>query len=990
MQGLMQHGALTLDKIIDHAARWHGGREVVSRSVEGPIVRTTYREIRERAKRVSNALLAMGIKPGDRVGTLAWNTGRHMEAWYGIMGIGAVCHTLNPRLFPEQIAWIADHAGDRVIFADLTFLPIIAAILPRLPSVEYVVVFTDKAHMPAQFALVADAPHFKGLIAYEDLVEEHSPDCAWGGFDEGTAAGLCYTSGTTGDPKGVMYSHRSNFLHTFITMQPDVMGVSQRDVILPVVPMFHANAWGVAFSGPGAGAKIVMPGAKMDGASIFELLDTEGVTFSAAVPTVWQMLLQHLKATGAKLPVLKKVVIGGAACPESIIRAFQEDYDVEVVHAWGMTETSPVGTLSVMTDELEKLPYDQQMPYRLKQGRPPLGVELCLTDDEGKILPHDGHAFGHLKIRGPIIAAEYFRGAGGNILDQDGFFDTGDIATIDEHGFMQITDRAKDVVKSGGEWISTIEIENIAVGHPKVALAAVVGAPHPKWDERPVLLIKLKEGETATKEEFIDYLQGKIAKWWMPDDVLFVDDIPLGATGKIDKKVIRKRLADEGYKLPETPVQPTPAPAPTLAAADGTQGAVIYAPEPPEEVEAEAVLHAPEPEQTPEPEAVAEPEFAPELAPEPAPEPEVQTLSAVDAIIAEATAIAAAAPTEKPSDPEPEPAPQAVAEVIAAPVEDRPEPPLRLHEPDKAERPKATPVIADAGELLPFAMPIAPGKKGRAKASKAAQAKTNKAQATGKPPAWASLYLDLAVLIALAPAVLAGGGALGVKLGLIALPLGYTSMTLDWAPKVAFVSVATGLLGLVIALVGGFSRLWKAAMLALVVTAVTFGIMIGAKALLGQSPPIHDVSTDWKTPLSFSDAAMAARGGSAQTVEDDPSLPVGSAAYAGRRLAEINAETCPAARPLVSARAPSDAYEAIKATVLASGMTLVTDDPMDGRLEATARSFWYGLTDDLVVRVRPDAAGSRLDLRSIGRDAGPDQGRNCARIGTLVGAVKGG
>jgi len=550
MYGLMQHGALTLDKIIDHAARWHADREVVSRSVEGPIVRTTYGQMRERAKRVSNALLAMGLEPGDRIGTLAWNTGRHMEAWYGIMGPGMICHTLNPRLFPEQIAWIADHAGDRVIFTDLTFLPILKQIVPRIPSVEHVVVFTDRDHMPTDFALAGDAPGFKGLICYEDLVEQHSADVAWGGFPEDTAAGLCYTSGTTGDPKGVLYSHRSNFLHTFITLQPDVMGLSQKDVVLPVVPMFHANAWGVTFSAPGTGAKMVMPGAKMDGASIHELLETEGVTFSAAVPTVWQMLLHHLESTNGKITTLKKVVIGGAACPESIIRAFHDNYGVEVVHAWGMTETSPVGTLSVMTDKLAKLPYDEQIPWRLKQGRPPLGVDICLKDDDDNRLPHDGKAFGHLKIRGPIIAAEYFKGAGGDILDDEGYFDTGDVATIDEQGFMQITDRAKDVVKSGGEWISTIEIENIAVGHPKAALAAVVGVPHPKWDERPVLLVKLKSGETATRIEFLDFLQGKIAKWWTPDDVLFVEDIPLGATGKIDKKLIRKHLAEEGYALP--------------------------------------------------------------------------------------------------------------------------------------------------------------------------------------------------------------------------------------------------------------------------------------------------------------------------------------------------------------------------------------------------------------------------------------------------------
>jgi fatty-acyl-CoA synthase len=974
MQGLMQHGALTLDKIIDHAAKWHGGREVVSRSVEGPIVRTTYGAIRDRAKRVSNALLGMGIKSGDRVGTLAWNTGRHMEAWYGIMGIGAVCHTLNPRLFPEQIAWIADHAGDRAIFTDLTFLPIIAAILPRLPHVEYVVVFTDRAHMPADFAPAGDAPHFKGLLCYEEMVEQHHADCAWGGFDEGTAAGLCYTSGTTGDPKGVMYSHRSNFLHTLITLQPDVMGLSQKDVILPVVPMFHANAWGVAFSAPGAGAKMVMPGAKMDGASIYELLDSEQVTFSAAVPTVWQMLLQHLEATGAKLPALKKVVIGGAACPESIIRAFHDKYQVEVVHAWGMTETSPVGTLSVLTDELSKLPYDQQMPWRLKQGRPPLGVEICLKDDEDKRLPHDGKAFGHLKIRGPIIAAEYFRGAGGKILDDEGFFDTGDVATIDEHGFMQITDRAKDVVKSGGEWISTIEIENIAVGHPKVALAAVVGQPHPKWDERPVLLVKLKEGETATPQEFIDYLQGKIAKWWMPDDVLIVDDIPLGATGKIDKKLIRKRLADQGYALPATPLQPSPpAPKPTLAAADGSQPVKIYAPEPIEAGHQEetqpageplAASEASSPHTPPEAELIA---AEPELQAKASEASDAKPVSAADAIIAEAAAIAAAGP---------KPAPSPAAAEVKAPEVD---PPLRLHEPDKAETPKAKALSAEAP---PFAAPIMPSRKGKSKGKAKASAGTK------AKPGWASTYLDFAVLVALTPAILAGGGALGVKLGLIDLTLGYNAMTLDWAPRAALASVATGLIGLVIALFAGFGRLWKGALLALLLTGATFGVMFWGKSLLGQTPPVHEVATDWKTPLGFSDAAMAARGGAAAPVDDDPSLPVGSAAFAGRRIAEINAETCPAARPLVSSRTPADAYEAAKAAVLAAGMTLITDDPTDGRLEATARSFWYGLTDDVVVRVRPDAAGSRLDIRSVGRDAGPDLGRNCDRIGVLMSAVK--
>ena len=346
----------------------------------------------------------------------------------------------------------------------------------------------------------------------------------------------------------MLYSHRSNFLHTLVTLGVDVMGLSARDVVLPVVPMFHANAWGLAFSAPAAGAKLVMPGAKLDGASVHELLETEGVTFSAAVPTVWQMLLQHLRATNGKLTTLKRAVIGGSAVPEAIVRSFRDEYGVSVTHAWGMTETSPLGTIASPTAEIAAMDPEAQLRFTLKQGRPPVAVDLKLTNDAGERLPRDGTTFGRLKIKGPFIVGQYFKGEGGEILDEEGFFDTGDVATLDEHGFMQITDRAKDVIKSGGEWISSIEIENLAVGHPKAELCAVIGAFHPKWDERPVLLVKLKPGEKATKDEFLQFLEGKIAKWWTPDDVVFVDDIPLGATGKIDKKLIRQRM--EGYVLP--------------------------------------------------------------------------------------------------------------------------------------------------------------------------------------------------------------------------------------------------------------------------------------------------------------------------------------------------------------------------------------------------------------------------------------------------------
>ncbi|MDE2134227.1 MAG: long-chain-fatty-acid--CoA ligase [Alphaproteobacteria bacterium] len=541
MLGLMQDWPLLVHKIIDHTALYHGDREVVTRSVEGPIERSNYRQIAARARNVSAALEARGIGLGDRVATLAWNTARHLEAWYGIAGIGAIYHTLNPRQFPDQIAWIANHAEDRALFFDIGFADIVARIAPSLQRVEFYVALTDRAHLPDV--------KIPNLVAYEDFIAGGSGDFSWRQFDEHTACGLCYTSGTTGNPKGVLYSHRSNTLLAMMACRADALGISARDAILPVVPMFHANAWGIAFAAPMAGAKLVMPGAKLDGASLCELFGGEKVTMTAAVPTVWQGVLNHLQETGKTLPHLQRVLIGGAACPRSMIETFEKKYGIEVIHGWGMTEMSPLGTLNTPTAKTAELPYEQRLDSKAGQGRPPFGVEMKIVDGNGRELPRDGVAVGRLKVRGPAVAKSYFRGEGSGAFDGEGWFDTADMGTLDADGMMAITDRAKDVIKSGGEWISSIEIENLAVGHPAVAEAAVIAVRHPKWGERPLLVAILKPGRTATKKDILDHLSGKIAKWWMPDEVVFVDDIPHSATGKIQKTALRERFAD--YRPPD-------------------------------------------------------------------------------------------------------------------------------------------------------------------------------------------------------------------------------------------------------------------------------------------------------------------------------------------------------------------------------------------------------------------------------------------------------
>ena len=536
MLGLMQDWPLLLHRIIDHAANFHGERKVISRSIEGPIHTTDYRQVRARALKVSQRLSKDGIKLGDRVATLAWNTWRHLEAWYGIVGIGAIYHTVNPRLFPDQVIWIINHAEDRVMMTDLTFVPFLEKIADKLPTIERYILLTDAAHMPKTT--------LKNAVAYEDWIAEADGDFKWASFDENTAAGMCYTSGTTGHPKGVLYSHRSNVLHAYIAALPDSKGICSRDVVMPVVPMFHANCWSLAFSTPMVGATMVMPGAKMDGASIYELLDTFKVSFTAAVPTVWLMLLQDLEKTGRRLPHLKRVVIGGSACPRAMTKAFQEKYGVEVVHAWGMTEMSPLGSLCTMKPEYASLEGDARLNVQMKQGHPPFGVDMKITDDAGRDLPWDGKTFGRLKVRGPAVAKAYYKGEGGEAFDKDGWFDTGDVATMDQYGYMQITDRAKDVIKSGGEWISSVEMENALMSHPAVLEAAVIAKPDERWTERPLPCVVVDATEPATPEALNEHLKAQFAKWQLPDEYAYIVEMPKTSVGKFNKKELRKLLSD--------------------------------------------------------------------------------------------------------------------------------------------------------------------------------------------------------------------------------------------------------------------------------------------------------------------------------------------------------------------------------------------------------------------------------------------------------------
>jgi acyl-CoA synthetase (AMP-forming)/AMP-acid ligase II len=539
MHGLMMNAPLLISSLIQHADRYHGSTEIVSRMVEGGFHRYNYTEAHRRARQLANALESLGVRVADRVGTLAWNGFRHFETYYAVSGIGAVCHTINPRLFPEQIAYIINHANDQYVLVDLTFVPLVEKLAEHCKGVKGWVLMTDKTRIPRT--------KLQNVLCYEDLVNAHSDRYEWPGFDESTASSLCYTSGTTGNPKGVLYSHRSTLLHAYAACLPDALNLSARDVVMPVVPMFHVNAWGLPYSCALAGSKLVFPGAGMDGASLYDLLEKEKVTVSAGVPTIWLGLLNHLRQNGLKFTTFNRTVIGGSACPPAMIQSFEEEFGVHVLHAWGMTEMSPLGTVCTLKAQQLELPAAARYAVQNKQGRPIFGVEMKIVDDAGKELPRDGKAFGDLMVRGAWICSQYFGGEGGDPL-REGWFPTGDVATLDPDGFMQITDRSKDVIKSGGEWISSIDLENTAMAHPGVAEAAVVGVKHPKWDERPLLLVVRKPGAELTREDMLAFFEGRVAKWWMPDDVVFLDALPHTATGKLLKTKLRDDFRN--HKLP--------------------------------------------------------------------------------------------------------------------------------------------------------------------------------------------------------------------------------------------------------------------------------------------------------------------------------------------------------------------------------------------------------------------------------------------------------
>ena len=539
MKGLMQNQQLLVSSLLVHAEKHHGQQFVVSRRVEGDIHRQTYAQLAERSRKLASALQQHGVKAASKVATLAWNGYRHMELYYAVSGSGAILHTLNPRLFPEQLAWIINHAEDEVLCFDLTFISLIESLLPKIPTVKKFVLMADKSFMPKETKI-------DNLICYEDLIEQGSGDYVWPVFDENTASSLCYTSGTTGNPKGVLFSHRSTVLHSYAAALPDSLNCSSASAIMPVVPMFHVNAWGLPYIACMVGAKLVLPGAMLDGESLYNLIESEKVNLSAGVPTVWQGLLTYVESKNLKFSVMNRTIIGGSACPPAMIKKFKDTYSVDVLHAWGMTEISPMGALANPKPHHYALSEEDFLKIKSKQGRSLFGVDMQIISDKGEELPWDGVTAGNLRVRGPWVVDTYFKEQKSAL--SDGWFATGDIATIDKDGFMQITDRSKDVIKSGGEWISSIDLENIAVSHPSVALAACIAVKHPKWDERPLLVIIKKENANLSKEEMLKYFEGKLAKWAMPDDVAFVDSIPLGGTGKILKNKLREQFAD--YRLP--------------------------------------------------------------------------------------------------------------------------------------------------------------------------------------------------------------------------------------------------------------------------------------------------------------------------------------------------------------------------------------------------------------------------------------------------------